>query len=70
MQWLESQSSSMDTHVEEEEETTQTSVNDIFNIVSLQSTAHPGCIIQLESIVDAKQVNYGMMLGMSSLLSD
>lgn len=53
--WLGSQSSSMDTHVEEEEETTQTSVNDIFNIVSLQSTAHPGCIIQLESIVDAKQ---------------
>ena len=29
---------------------------EIFNIVSLQSTARPGCIIELDAIVDAKQV--------------
>ena len=30
---------------------------EIFNIVSLQSTARPGCIIELDAIVDAKQVS-------------
>ena len=28
-----------------------------FNIVSLQSTARPGCIIELDAIVEAKQVS-------------
>jgi hypothetical protein len=30
---------------------------EMFNIVSLQSSARPGCIIELEPIADAKQVN-------------
>ncbi len=36
---------------------TPTHIREMFNIVSLQSTARPGCIIELENIVDAKQVN-------------
>jgi hypothetical protein len=30
---------------------------EMFNIISLQSSARPGCIIELEPIADAKQVN-------------
>lgn len=52
--WTESLSSSVET-TGEEEEVARCRASDVFNIVSLQSTAHPGCIIQLESIVDAKQ---------------
>lgn len=34
--------------------------SEVFNIVSLQSSARPGCIIDLEAITDAKQVGFTM----------
>ena len=36
--------------------TTPIPQREVFNIVSLQSTARPGCVIELDPIADAKQV--------------
>ena len=35
----------------------QRPLGEMFKIISLQSSARPGCIIELEPIADAKQVN-------------
>jgi len=32
---------------------------DLFNIISVQSSSRPGCIIELEAFTDAQQVCYG-----------
>lgn len=32
---------------------------ELFNIVSVQSSARPGCIIELEPFTDALQVKFG-----------
>lgn len=35
----------------------QRAPGEMFNIISLQSSARPGCIIELEPLADAKQVS-------------
>jgi len=49
---------SLSTDVSSENDLKHNSLHDRIKIVSQQSTARPGCIIQLDAISDATHVNY------------
>lgn len=49
---------SLSTDISSENDLKHSSLHDRIKIVSQQSTARPGCIIQLDAISDATHVNY------------
>ena len=39
---------------------------ELFNIISVQSSARPGCIIELDAFTDAKQVRFSVFQSINS----